>query len=75
MINWHKTKIPAAIKENMFSLTMISLVAATDEDSHQPHSHSTQHTHKAQKHMDFYSGVGSPVTDPDQSYQLLCQRV
>lgn len=44
MINWRKTKLPAAIKENMFSLMMISLVAATDEDSHQPHSHSTQHT-------------------------------
>ena len=43
-INWRKTKIPAAIKENVFSLTMISLVAATDEESHQPHTHSTQHT-------------------------------
>lgn len=43
-INWRKTKIPAAIKENMFSLTMISLVAATVEESHQLHTHSTQDT-------------------------------
>lgn len=44
MINWRKTKIPAATKANMFSLNMISLVAATDEESHQPHTNSTQHT-------------------------------
>ena len=44
MINWHKTNIPAAIKANMFSLNMISLVASTDKESHQPHTNSTQHT-------------------------------
>lgn len=39
MINWSKMKNPGAVKTNIFPLAMISLVATTDEGSHQPHTH------------------------------------
>lgn len=67
-------KNPGAVKTNIFPLAMISLVATTDEGSHQPHTH-THTTKHRNTHMAFYSSVGSPVTDPDQSYELLYQRV